>query len=253
MFLLSMLGTLLHPTAPRHTLPRVAPSRRPLCPLTGLSPTQLTAAAAAVELQPGCRGTLQRLLATRTPLRVVSVNWSAAFVAAALGLPLPPTTDVAVAAADLATAGVSSGMVVANQLEVGPLGTTTGRIKRGVQCARDKVAAFEAMVAGCGVAGGGAGHGVTVYIGDSTSDLGAMLKVGARVMGGACDASASTFTPSSHFAKLHFKHCSPCTRSLHPHAAAAAVNVVADWLSGMECERCCHDLPPEVLPSQTDV
>lgn len=57
------------------------------------------------------------------PLHIVSINWSASFVAAALGLK---------------QAGIQQGCVHANELEFGPGGRSTGALQRRMQCAHDK-------------------------------------------------------------------------------------------------------------------
>lgn len=162
---------------------------------------QVVAAGKAVALRPGCRSALQRLLASGVPTHLVSVNWSAAYVASALGLPLLPhpslpTATVTAGSSDsAAAAGSRDSLIVANELEVGAGGITTGRITRAVQGARDKGAAFEALAARVGAARG-TDHqqqaaASTVFIGDSTSDLAALLKVQFMCgVGGSVDAMA---------------------------------------------------------------
>lgn len=53
----------------------------------GLEMAEVEAAAARVPLQTGCREALAQALSVGIPARVLSVNWSARFVQAALGLP----------------------------------------------------------------------------------------------------------------------------------------------------------------------
>jgi hypothetical protein len=81
----------------------------------GLTEEALAAAAVKVELRPGCARVLSRAAAARVPLRVLSVNWSARFVRAALRLPdalLPPEDSPTSPSADLAQTSIQ-----ANELE----------------------------------------------------------------------------------------------------------------------------------------
>lgn len=58
----------------------------------GMSMQEVAAAGSAVALQPGCAQVLSQALATGIPTHILSVNWSSAFVAAALGLPAHTTS-----------------------------------------------------------------------------------------------------------------------------------------------------------------
>ena len=57
----------------------------------GITPAELAAASRQVPLQPNCSNTLASLRAQGVPIHVISVNWSAQFVAEALQLPLRPS------------------------------------------------------------------------------------------------------------------------------------------------------------------
>lgn len=78
-------------------------------------------------------------------------------------------------------------IIHANELRVGVDGLTTGDIRRSVQNATDKGKLFELLLlAGAAASPAGAATaadspGLSVYVGDSTSDLLPMLAVGACV------------------------------------------------------------------------
>jgi len=145
------------------------------------------AAGAAVReglFRPGSVRALQAALAARTPVAVMSVSWSAAFVVAALetaGVPALAATQwegplrsaagaVAVYANDLATAADGA--------------TSTGALLARCQCAEDKEALF-AKLAGPSSPDT---TGPSIYVGDAPSDLAALLAADVGIVVGASPA-----------------------------------------------------------------
>ena len=128
-------------------------------------------------LRPGAAAALTAALERGLPVRVLSVSWSASFVAAALrsaGVPAivaPGWPPQAIAAEDGGAQG--SAVVYANELRYGADGLTTGEVQARCECADDKAAAFAALTAG--LASPGREPPFTVCVGDSPSDVGALL------------------------------------------------------------------------------
>ncbi len=58
-----------------------------MVPSAGMDMDRVKAAGAGVALRPGCHAALARAMQLRVPVHIMSVNWSASFVASALGLP----------------------------------------------------------------------------------------------------------------------------------------------------------------------
>jgi hypothetical protein len=184
------------------------------CILKGLrAPDDLVAAAAGLSssskgmaLREGCREVLLRAKAAGMPLHVLSVNWAAEYVASTLGVPLDVLTDTSALGAPGGEpangshtqqggegGGDPASLLICNQLELGPDGRTTGGLVRRVQCARDKGEVFTALLQRHGLHpaqhSDPASHSsrqLSVYVGDSTSDLPALLLVRGRGMMGGC-------------------------------------------------------------------
>ncbi|KAK3263101.1 hypothetical protein CYMTET_28076 [Cymbomonas tetramitiformis] len=179
--------------------------------LAGIPMEDIAATAAALALRPGCLQLLPHLKDAGVPVRVLSVNWSAELICAALELPaaaiappLPaaPVPEPAVSgpparagrgdgrwwacltpwsepvASAHATnaprrhapdASAPSVQVLANDLEVN-LGWSTGNLLLSMQTPLDKGNAFNKMLKSFP-----ATKGLRVYVGDSTTDLPALL------------------------------------------------------------------------------
>ncbi|GLC44016.1 hypothetical protein PLESTB_000220200 [Pleodorina starrii] len=182
--------------------------------LRGSTEAEVAAAGAEVRLRPHCLETLRAALKRGIPVEVVSVNWSDMYVGAALGPGLglegAGGAQAGSGPATSASASPSSSTATAvrlrcNSLQVGPDGLTSGSLLKRVQTARDKTrelsrlrkelqqqqqqqtaaaGARSAATAGGGGAGGGGGGGLLVYVGDSTSDLGALLAADVGVVVG---------------------------------------------------------------------
>ncbi|KXZ50218.1 hypothetical protein GPECTOR_17g855 [Gonium pectorale] len=154
--------------------------------LKGSTEQELAAAGAALPLRPHCRETLSGALRRGIPVRVLSVNWSDVYVGAALGLPTQlARADEAPAMGAGAAAGGAVGLSC-NSLQLDSAGLTSGRLTKRVQSARDKrnaLAALREALAAAATAGGGGG-GAVVYVGDSVSDLAALLAADVGVVVG---------------------------------------------------------------------
>ncbi|GIL79240.1 hypothetical protein Vretifemale_8627 [Volvox reticuliferus] len=166
--------------------------------LRGSTEGEVAAAGSAVPLRPHCRETLRAALDRGIPIEVVSVHWSDVYVRAALGEGLMASTrqqgegeggarQAAPPAPSTSPAGIT---LRCNALEIGPDGFSSGTLHKRVQSARDKRRELEALGeerrAARGSAAATAANGaLTVYIGDSTSDLGALLAADVGVVVGA--------------------------------------------------------------------
>ncbi|KAG2431981.1 hypothetical protein HYH02_013197 [Chlamydomonas schloesseri] len=166
--------------------------------LKGSTAAEVAAAGAALQLRPQCREVLGGALSRGIPVHVLSVNWSDVYVGAALTSAAAAASGklavrLAGEAAAAAAAAVDSGgkepavELRCNSLELDGSGLTTGALRKRVQSARDKRAALaelrarlpaDAADSGSGSSGSSSSSSnpaALAYVGDSTSDLGAML------------------------------------------------------------------------------
>mmetsp|Transcript_30506 Transcript_30506/g.72639 ORF Transcript_30506/g.72639 Transcript_30506/m.72639 type:complete len:947 (+) Transcript_30506:59-2899(+) len=116
--------------------------------IKGVSEGDVTEAARNIELRDGSREFLRRAQRLRVPTHVVSVSWAQDVIRAALS-PLEPGVE-------------------ANRLSLGGDGLCDGAISGEMQTAEDKRGALRRLL-------GGERRGPTVYVGDSATDLGALL------------------------------------------------------------------------------
>lgn len=147
--------------------------------LAGIRRGALAEVGQKITMREGCLALLRRAVDAGIPVAVVSVNWSAEMVQAALsqqGLP------VVVAAGGGGTAAGVEGcmpppgalMVYANELEYfGDV--STGSLKRRCECAADKGRVFDDLLLGAAADGHSDPDGVSVYIGDSMTDIPALI------------------------------------------------------------------------------
>lgn len=171
--------------------------------IAGLTTVELKAAVSRAQLRPGCRDFLIACRDAGVPFHVLSVNWSADLVSAVLDVGLQAATEADLVAGihaeqhapaqGQAGAGLGEGgrwthrpLLLANRLELGPDGVATGRWQGVVQCARDKGRLFNLLQqqlnaghlhtspSGADVAVGR--PGLSLYVGDSASDLPALLQ-----------------------------------------------------------------------------
>jgi len=128
----------------------------------------LAAAGAAAALRPGAAAALRAAVAAGVPTGVLSVSWSADLILGALAAArAPPASRAPWPAAPLTTA--SSIAVLANDVATS-IGAGAGSAAgRRVECADDKAAALTALTATL------PGAGPVIFVGDSPSDLGALL------------------------------------------------------------------------------
>lgn len=147
--------------------------------LAGVKRGALTETGARVGMRPGCLATLRRAVDAGVPTAVVSVNWSGEMVAAALaqqGLPVVMAGGGGGTRAGVGGAPPPPGAVAvyANELEY--FGdASTGAIKRRCECAADKGRIFEDLLLGLAAEGQAAEGGVSVYVGDSMTDIPALI------------------------------------------------------------------------------
>ncbi|KAG2498573.1 hypothetical protein HYH03_003324 [Edaphochlamys debaryana] len=139
--------------------------------LAGSTEAEQAAAGAQVALRPHCREALAGALRRGVPVWVVSVNWSHALVRAVLGLPCAGPE-----AEGPGEGSARSGAVElrCNSLELGPDGLTSGRLTKRVQSARDKQAQMQRIKAKSPT-DNDQPPAALVYVGDSASDLAALL------------------------------------------------------------------------------
>jgi hydroxymethylpyrimidine/phosphomethylpyrimidine kinase/phosphoserine phosphatase len=158
--------------------------------LAGVPRGALADTGAGVAMRPGCLEVLRQAVDAGVPTAVVSVNWSADMVCAALaqrGLPAAaaPGAGGAGAGADGAPPPPGAVAVYANELEF--FGdASTGEIRRRCECAADKGRIFDDLLLGLAAEGAPVlGAGASVYVGDSMTDLSALLSADVGiVMGG---------------------------------------------------------------------
>jgi len=137
--------------------------------LEGLDPAAVAGAAGQVELQPGAVGALHAAAAADVDLHVLSVSWSGNLIRAALGL-------------SEAQLGIH-----ANTLDLRDDGLCSGATSREIQCADDKTAAFQQLLASEAAALSEEGR-LSVYLGDSATDLGALLEADVGIIVGTSSA-----------------------------------------------------------------
>ncbi|KAK9833927.1 hypothetical protein WJX74_010080 [Apatococcus lobatus] len=139
--------------------------------LEGMAQGDLTQAGEKVALQPGCLQTLMHAKRRGLPVHVISVNWSEELVRAALSLP-PTTASASRDAESEVTLGAGEISVHANELAYSG-DTSTGGILRRVQSGADKSRVLDDLLLSKAIEDGT--QGLTVYIGDSASDISPLL------------------------------------------------------------------------------
>ncbi|PSC75210.1 thiamine biosynthetic bifunctional enzyme chloroplastic isoform C [Micractinium conductrix] len=153
--------------------------------LSGIKKGMLARAGASISMQPGCLDLLRRAADAGVPTYVVSVNWSAEMVRAALA---QEGLSVVMAEGDGQSASAAppgSVVVYANELEY--FGdTTTGNIRRRCECAGDKGRLLDDLLLDLAAAGEG-GSGISVYIGDSMTDIPPLISADAGILVGRND------------------------------------------------------------------
>lgn len=151
--------------------------------LGGIKKGMLARAGASIQMQPGCLDLLQRATEAGITTYVVSVNWSAEMVRAALA---QQGLSVVLAEGDggnAAAAPAGCVVVFANELEY--FGdTSTGNIKRRCECAGDKGRLLDDLLLDLAAAGEGPEAGISVYIGDSMTDLPPLISADAGILVG---------------------------------------------------------------------
>ncbi|KAF8066297.1 TH1 [Scenedesmus sp. PABB004] len=150
--------------------------------LKGLTRADAAAAAAPIELRPGAAHVLAAAAAAGLRTAVLSVNWSTTLVQEVLRAGGAAPGGAAAPAAGGAP-GQQAPDLRANELAWDADGVSSGSIECRVQCARDKGAAMRELLAEH--RGGGAGAGAVVYVGDSASDIPALLEADYGIVIGA--------------------------------------------------------------------
>lgn len=141
--------------------------------LASATADDLAAAGTKVQLQKGCAAVLQRAVSQGVACHVISVNWSSHLVQAALRS--ATGTNVGICR-DSTSSEQDSGVdidVHCNSLATDDDGITTGRIEGRVECAEDKGFVFESVLLDI-AARSGSQDGLSVFVGDSPSDLAAL-------------------------------------------------------------------------------
>lgn len=169
--------------------------------LAGIKRGTMSDVGARVAMRPGCLKFLHHAVHTGIPTAIVSVNWSAELVAAALQQHSSASSQESEyhlpgGAVKLISGGFETDIptpgtvhVYANDLEY--FGeSSTGGIRRRCECAVDKGRLFEDLLLGVAVAevkpevetetvenvrGSSVPRGLSVYIGDSMTDLSALI------------------------------------------------------------------------------
>lgn len=132
-----------------------------------------------VPMRKDCLETLKQAVKSGIPVAVVSVNWSAEMVTAALsqeGLHVVPARGPGGIGegAENVTPRPGSIVVYSNELEyVNEI--STGSIVRRCECAVDKARLFDDLVLGIASEGINKKDGVLVYVGDSMTDLSSLI------------------------------------------------------------------------------
>ncbi|KAL4420336.1 hypothetical protein ABPG77_006143, partial [Micractinium sp. CCAP 211/92] len=153
--------------------------------LGGIKKGMLARAGASIRMQGGCLDLLKQACEAGVPTYVVSVNWSAEMVKAALS---QEGLSVVIAEGDGQSAVVAppgSVVVYANELEY--FGdTSTGNIKRRCECAGDKGRLLDDLLLDLAASGEG-GQGISVYIGDSMTDIPPLISADCGILVGSND------------------------------------------------------------------
>jgi phosphoserine phosphatase len=156
--------------------------------LSGVKRGALTEVGASVPLRPGCLSLLKQAVDSGVPTVVVSVNWSGEMVAAALsqeGLPVVLAGGAGGTRAGVEGAPPPLGAVVVYCNELEYFGdVSTGGMKRRCECAADKGRVFDDFLLGMAAEGHAAESGVAVYIGDSMTDLPALISADVGIVMG---------------------------------------------------------------------
>lgn len=156
--------------------------------LSGVKKGALTEVGASVPLRPGCLSLLKHAVDSGVPTVVVSVNWSGEMVAAALsqqGLPVVLAGGAGGTRAGVEGAPPPLGAVVVYCNELEYFGdVSTGGMKRRCECAADKGRVFDDLLLGIAAEGHAAEGGVSVYIGDSMTDLSALISADVGIVMG---------------------------------------------------------------------
>jgi len=159
-------------------------------------------------LRPGAAAALAEACRSGVPTRVLSVSWSSELIQGALTGALQGVKEEAIeVSCDEAAWGLVSGggrgegekrnlvvAVSANALEFDSSSSpplSTGKVLRRVECADDKLEQFTALAASL-LEGEGRERGPVVFVGDSPSDLGALLAADVGIVVAAADASSSS-------------------------------------------------------------
>lgn len=156
--------------------------------LSGVKKGALTEVGATVSLRPGCLSLLKHAVDSGVPTVVISVNWSGEMVAAALsqqGLPVVLAGGAGGTRAGVEGAPPPLGAVVVYCNELEYFGDeSTGGMKRRCECAADKGRVFDDLLLGMAAEGHAAEGGVSVYIGDSMTDLSALISADVGIVMG---------------------------------------------------------------------
>ncbi|KAI3425347.1 hypothetical protein D9Q98_009111 [Chlorella vulgaris] len=151
--------------------------------LGGIKKGMLARAGESITMQDGCLQLLKQAAEAGIPTYVVSVNWSAEMVRAALAQ--QGLSVVLAEGEDVSATAVPPGSVVvcANELEY--FGdTATGNIKRRCECAADKGRLLDDLLLDLAAAREGREAGISVYIGDSMTDVPPLISADAGILVG---------------------------------------------------------------------
>jgi hydroxymethylpyrimidine kinase/phosphomethylpyrimidine kinase/thiamine-phosphate diphosphorylase len=156
--------------------------------LSGVRKGTLSEVGANIHLRPGCLSLLKYAVDSGVPTVVVSVNWSGEMVAAALsqqGLPVVLAGGAGGARVGVEGAPPPLGSVIVHCNELEYFGdVSTGGIKPRCECAADKGRVFDDLLLGMAAEGHAAEGGVSVYIGDSMTDLSALISADVGIVMG---------------------------------------------------------------------
>ena len=156
--------------------------------LAGLKRGRLSQVGSTITMRPGCLELLQRAVDAGVPTAIVSVNWSSELVAAALsqhGLPVITAGGAGGTRAGVEGAPIPPGALVIHSNDLEYFGDeSTGGMKRRCECATDKGRIFEDLLLGLAAEGQAAEGGISVYIGDSMTDIPALISADVGVLMG---------------------------------------------------------------------
>ena len=157
--------------------------------LSGIKRGILSQVGNHVEMRPGCLTLLRNAVDAGIPTAIVSVNWSGEMVTAALtkeGLPVVMAGGgggARAAGVEGAPPPVGAIVVYCNELEYYG-DESTGGMKRRCECARDKGRIFDDLLLGMAAEGQNEEGGVAVYIGDSMTDIPALISADVGIIMG---------------------------------------------------------------------